>query len=80
MTTYPLCADGKWLEPTICTEATPDMPIARAEVFGPILVGMKFETEKQAVAIVNDSDNGRENGWPGALHAIFHHPPKALLL
>ncbi|KAG5498791.1 hypothetical protein JKF63_03080 [Porcisia hertigi] len=38
---------------TILTGVTPDMPIAQEEVFGPVMVVMKFTTDKEAVEMVN---------------------------
>ncbi|KAH8614256.1 putative Aldehyde dehydrogenase family [Trypanosoma vivax] len=52
-----LCCGGTpgagFYPPTILTNVGPDTPIAREEVFGPILVLMKFRTDKEAVDIVN---------------------------
>ncbi|AYU81092.1 aldehyde dehydrogenase [Leishmania donovani] len=38
---------------TILTGVTPDMPIAQEEVFGPVMVIMKFKTDQDAVKMVN---------------------------
>lgn len=34
------------------------MPIAREEVFGPVLVVMSYDSDEEAIAIANDSDYG----------------------
>ena len=54
----PSFGDGLFIEPTVFTNATPDMKIVREEVFGPILVVMGFEDEAQAVELANVSDYG----------------------
>ena len=47
-----------FFEPTILTEVTPDMLCAREETFGPIAPVMRFESERDAIAIANDTDYG----------------------
>jgi len=45
---------------------TPDMTIAREEIFGPVLVIMPYTDEDDAVRIANDSDYGLAGGvWSG---------------
>jgi gamma-glutamyl-gamma-aminobutyraldehyde dehydrogenase len=46
-----------FVEPTVF-EAAPDSPIARDEIFGPVLCVIPFETEAEAIAIANDSIYG----------------------
>jgi aldehyde dehydrogenase (NAD+) len=55
-------APGRHVEPTIYTEVTNDMTIAREEIFGPVLVVIPFDTEAEAVALANDSDYGLVGG------------------
>lgn len=55
-------ATGWFIEPTIFTDVTPDMPLAREEVFGPVLAVMRFETEEEAIRIANDSKFGLAAG------------------
>ena len=50
--------DGNYVAPTLFTDATNDMRIAREEIFGPVLTAMSFETEAQAVALANDTPYG----------------------
>lgn len=45
---------GYYVEPTIFTGVTPDMRIAKEEIFGPVLSVMTFEDEDEALAIAND--------------------------
>ncbi len=54
----PALAGGHYVEPTIFTDVTPDMTIAREEIFGPVLSVLAYRTEAEAVEIANDSDYG----------------------
>ena len=56
--THPKYPDGYFVGPTIFTDVTPDMTIAREEIFGPVLCVMKAETFEDAVAIVKAHDLG----------------------
>jgi acyl-CoA reductase-like NAD-dependent aldehyde dehydrogenase len=49
---------GFYFEPTLITDATNSMRVAREEIFGPVVVAIPFETEEEAIAIANDSDFG----------------------
>lgn len=49
---------GYFLPPTIFENVSPDMRLAREEVFGPVLAVMKFDTAEEAVAIANNTDYG----------------------
>jgi succinate-semialdehyde dehydrogenase / glutarate-semialdehyde dehydrogenase len=49
---------GSFFEPTILTDVTPQMLVAREETFGPVAPLFKFETEAQAVAMANDTEFG----------------------
>lgn len=49
---------GYFLEPTVFDRLTPDMSIAREEVFGPVLSILKFRTEQDALSIANGTDYG----------------------
>ena len=44
---------GYFVEPTIFTGVTPDMRIAKEEIFGPVLSVMTFEDEDEALQIAN---------------------------
>tara|TARA_R110002020_G_scaffold16307_2_gene57540 strand:+ start:17546 stop:18982 length:1437 start_codon:yes stop_codon:yes gene_type:complete len=44
---------GYYIKPTVFGAVTPDMRIAREEIFGPVLAIMPYETEEQAVEIAN---------------------------
>lgn len=49
---------GCFVPPTVYTAVTPDMRIAREEIFGPVLVVMPFDDEEEAISIANDSPYG----------------------
>jgi aldehyde dehydrogenase (NAD+) len=49
---------GYFIRPTIFADVTPDMRIAREEIFGPVMSIMAYETIDQAVEIANDTPYG----------------------
>lgn len=49
---------GCFVRPTIFADVTPSMRIAREEIFGPVLVIMRFDTEEEAIEMANDTDYG----------------------
>jgi malonate-semialdehyde dehydrogenase (acetylating)/methylmalonate-semialdehyde dehydrogenase len=49
---------GFYLGPTIFDHVTPDMAIAREEIFGPVLSVMRVETLEEAIQLVNRSPFG----------------------
>ncbi|VCU71442.1 Aldehyde dehydrogenase, thermostable [Pigmentiphaga humi] len=51
-------AHGCFVQPTIVTGVTADMPLWREEVFGPVLAIRRVASFDEAVAAVNDSDYG----------------------
>jgi aldehyde dehydrogenase (NAD+) len=53
---------GWFVPPTVYVDVTPDMRIAREEVFGPVLVVMPFDDEADAVRMANDTDYGLAAG------------------
>lgn len=54
--------DGWYLPPTVYTGVTPEMRIAREEVFGPILAVIPFDDEADAIRIANGTDYGLSSG------------------
>ncbi len=52
---------GYFIKPTIFTDVTNDMRIAKEEIFGPVLSIIPFETEEEAINIVNDTSYGLGN-------------------
>jgi succinate-semialdehyde dehydrogenase / glutarate-semialdehyde dehydrogenase len=49
---------GSFFEPTILTDVTPAMLVAREETFGPVAPLFMFESEAQAIAMANDTEFG----------------------
>ena len=49
---------GTFFEPTVITDVTPDMLVAREETFGPVAPLFRFETEEQAIRMANDTEFG----------------------
>jgi len=52
---------GYFIKPTIFTNVTNDMQIAKKEIFGPVLSIISFETEEEAIKITNDTEYGLGN-------------------
>lgn len=44
---------GYFIEPTIFDRVEPDMRIAQEEIFGPVVVGLEFDREEDALRIAN---------------------------
>ncbi|MEO1139259.1 MAG: aldehyde dehydrogenase family protein [Pseudomonadota bacterium] len=53
---------GAFLEPTVMVDVTPDMTIAKEEVFGPVMSVIPFKTEAEAIKIANGTDYGLVGG------------------
>jgi aldehyde dehydrogenase (NAD+) len=51
-------AAGNFVAPTLFTDVTNDMSIAREEIFGPVLSVIGFSDEEDAVRIANDTEYG----------------------
>lgn len=51
-------ADDAFVSPTLFNHVTPNMTIAREEIFGPVAALIEFTDEEEAVAIANDSIYG----------------------
>jgi succinate-semialdehyde dehydrogenase/glutarate-semialdehyde dehydrogenase len=49
---------GRFFEPTVLTDVTPSMVIAREETFGPVAPLFRFRTEEEAIALANDTPFG----------------------
>lgn len=50
--------EGYFIEPTIFTNVKPQMKIFKEEIFGPVLVIMKFSNEDDIVTLANDTIYG----------------------
>jgi succinate-semialdehyde dehydrogenase / glutarate-semialdehyde dehydrogenase len=60
----PHALGGTFYAPTVLTEVTPQMTIAREETFGPVAPLFRFRDEAQAIALAN--------GTPSGLAAYFY--------
>lgn len=49
---------GTFFQPTVVTDATPEMLLSREETFGPIAPLFRFETEAEAIRMANDTEFG----------------------
>lgn len=49
---------GRFFEPTILTDVTPQMLLAREETFGPVAPLFRFKSEADAIAFSNDTEYG----------------------
>lgn len=53
---------GNWYAPTVMTNVEPANPVAREEIFGPVLSVLTFRTPDEAVAKANDTRYGLSAG------------------
>jgi aldehyde dehydrogenase (NAD+) len=51
-------ADGNFVTPTVFTDVSNDMTIAREEIFGPVLSVIPFTDEAEAIRVANDTEYG----------------------
>ncbi|MDZ5472654.1 aldehyde dehydrogenase family protein [Bacillus sp. 31A1R] len=56
------CEEGHFVEPTIFTNVTNDMKIAREEIFGPVLCVIRYKDLDEAIRLANDSIYGLAAG------------------
>jgi betaine-aldehyde dehydrogenase len=54
--------NGCFIEPTVFTDVTDDMRIAREEIFGPVMSVLAFDDEEEVVARANDTEFGLAGG------------------
>ncbi|OXL84105.1 aldehyde dehydrogenase [Paenibacillus sp. SSG-1] len=54
----PALEDGFYVQPTVFDGVTPQMSIAREEIFGPVLALIAVDSLEEAIATANDSDYG----------------------
>jgi succinate-semialdehyde dehydrogenase/glutarate-semialdehyde dehydrogenase len=49
---------GTFFQPTVITDVTAEMLVAREETFGPVAPLFRFDTEAEAIAMANDTEFG----------------------
>jgi acyl-CoA reductase-like NAD-dependent aldehyde dehydrogenase len=53
---------GFFVQPTVFSEVTPTMTIAKEEIFGPVLSIIPYDSEEEALEIANDTPYGLSGG------------------
>jgi phenylacetaldehyde dehydrogenase len=53
---------GLFVEPTVFVDVQPSFSVVREEIFGPVVVGLPFGSEDEAIAAANDSQYGLAAG------------------
>jgi aldehyde dehydrogenase (NAD+) len=64
---------GYYIKPTVFSGVTPDMRIAKEEVFGPVATVMSYDDIEDAIGIANDTEYGLSaviSGDPAAAKAV----------
>ncbi len=64
---------GYYIKPTVFSGVTPDMRIAKEEVFGPVATVMSYDNIEDAISIANDTEYGLSaviSGEPDAAKAV----------
>jgi aldehyde dehydrogenase (NAD+) len=51
-------ANGYFIQPTVFSNVTPSMRIAREEIFGPVISVLPFDTEEEALRLANATEYG----------------------
>ncbi|WP_069174503.1 aldehyde dehydrogenase family protein [Streptomyces griseus] len=59
---------GKYIAPTVLADVSPDAPVMREEIFGPVLPIITVDGLDEAIGFINDRDK------PLALYAFTHSP------
>lgn len=69
---------GEFYGPTVVSGVEPDAPIARDEVFGPVLSVLTFQTMDEAIAITNGGSYGLSAGvWSDDIHTCLEFVRRA---
>ncbi|UTW01755.1 aldehyde dehydrogenase family protein [Amphritea atlantica] len=58
--------EGAFIYPTVMTQVTPDMPIFKEEIFGPVAPVVTFASDNEAIALANDTPYGLAASVQGA--------------
>src|SRR5699024_4172014 len=51
-------ADGLFIQPTVLAEVTPQMRVAREEIFGPVITILKYTDIGDAISLANNTTFG----------------------
>src|SRR5699024_7239573 len=51
-------ADGLFIQPTVLADVTPDMRVAREEIFGPVITILKYDDLDDAINLANNTEFG----------------------
>jgi betaine-aldehyde dehydrogenase len=63
---------GQFYQPTVVSNVTANMALAREEVFGPVMSVMTFRTLDEAIALANDASYGLSAGvWSENVHTCL---------
>ena len=54
--------NGLFYPATVLADVTPDMPVFREEIFGPVVSITRFASDAQAIALANDTEYGLSAG------------------
>lgn len=69
---------GQFYQPTVVSGVRSEMPIAREEVFGPVLSVLTFRTTDEALSLVNDTAYGLSAGvWSENVHTCLDFARRA---
>jgi len=49
---------SRFFQPTVMVNVSPDMSVAREEIFGPVAPLIKFDSEQQGIELANDTEVG----------------------
>lgn len=69
-----LTDEGDYFEPTILADVTPDMAIAKEEVFGPVMLLMRVHDDDEAVSVAN----GVKYGLSSSVFSKNHDRARAI--
>ena len=65
-------AKGLFYPPTVLANLNATMPVAREEIFGPVLAVLTFADMQEAIALANDCSYGLSSGiWSRDIHACM---------